>query len=273
MSDRPAHALRNKTHSSMAKAIKLVAEGQAQACVSSGNTGALMGFGLKYLGALPAIDRPAICKAMPTMRGYCYLLDLGANVSASAQQLLEFGIMGAAMAQTAGNLNPSVGLLNMGREIEKGDNLRRDALELMQRQQSTLNFIGFVEGDDIYEGSTDVIVCDGFTGNAVLKASEGAFQLLSSRLSNVFNVDRKARVVKKLAESYLQSWRSAHHPSSHNGAAFLGLNGIVVKSHGAASPDAFESALRVAHDQALSALPSMIAAAMTKSSKGEKTCE
>ncbi len=272
MSDRPAHALRNKPNSSMAKAIKLVAEGQAQACVSAGNTGALMGFGLKYLGALPAIDRPAICKAVPTVRGSCYLLDLGANVSVSAQQLLEFGIMGAAMARTAGNPEPRIGLLNVGREIEKGDSLRREAFELM-RHCSSLNFMGFVEGDDIYAGSMDVIVCDGFTGNAVLKASEGAFQLLSSRLSNAFKTDWKARLAHKLAEPYLQGWRAAHHPSSHNGAAFLGLNGVVVKSHGSALPDAFESALRVAHDQALNALPSMIAAAMTNSSKGGHSCD
>lgn len=258
MSDRPAFALRNKTNSSMAKAVQLVAKGEADACISAGNTGALMAFGLKYLGTLPDISRPAICKAVPNIHGICYLLDLGANLSATAVQLQQFAVMGASMAQIGGKEQPRVGLLNVGREPQKGGDLQQRAAELMDNTPG-LFYHGFVEGGDIFTGRADVIVCDGYTGNTLLKASEGVTTLLGRDLDQRFHRSPLARLAGWLASPYLAEWRQANDPTSLNGAALLGLKGIVVKSHGAASDTGFMSALQVAFDQASNNIPRLIA--------------
>lgn len=257
MSDRPALALRNKTNSSMAKAVRLVADGRADACVSAGNTGALMAFGLKYLGTLPDITRPAICRAVPNVHGVCYLLDLGANLSATPDQLQQFAVMGAAMARITGSSNPLVGLLNVGREPQKGGGLQQKAAAQIAATPG-LTYIGFVEGSDIYTGRVDVIVCDGFTGNALLKASEGVASLLGADLIRRFNGTLRAQLAGWLARPYMRDWRQANDPATLDGAALLGLKGVVIKSHGSASETGFKSALKVAYEQAKNNIPQLI---------------
>lgn len=243
MTDKPGQALRHKSQSSMALAIELVAAGTAQACVSSGNTGALMAFGLQKLGTLPGIDRPAICKAIPASSGRSFMLDLGANIECGANHLLQFAFLGSAMATAAGVDRPKIGLLNVGIEAHKGGQLQQQALKLLHA--SELNTLGFVEGDGIYSGIVDVVVCDGFTGNAVLKACEGAAALMRSSLrEKLAGADLSFDV-----NARLQTWVQMYNPEKYNGAALLGLNGVVVKSHGDTTEAGFIAALQVAKDQ------------------------
>jgi phosphate acyltransferase len=243
--DKPGIALRSKRDSSMAMAVKLVADGGADACVSAGNTGALMAFGLHFLGLIDGVDRPAICKGMPSLSGSCYLLDIGANVSCSAQNLFEFARLGVDFARSRGIPDPRVGLLNVGTEAQKGAELQRDAFSYMNNN-SEINFIGFVEGGDIYRGVADVVVCDGFSGNVLLKASEGAADLMRSSLKLAFNQNILTRLAGVLAYPVLSSWQSQFDPNRHNGAAFLGLKGVVVKSHGSSGETGWINALQVA---------------------------
>lgn len=250
----------------MAKTVQLVADGSADACVSAGNTGALMAFGLKYLGTLPDIARPAICKAVPNIHGACYLLDLGANLSATADQLQQFAVMGAAMARVTGNSNPVVGLLNVGREPQKGGELQQKAAAQIKATPG-LVYIGFVEGGDIYTGRADVIVCDGFTGNALLKASEGVASLLGIDLNRRFSGTPRARLAGWLARPYMREWRRANDPATLDGAALLGLNGVVIKSHGSASEVGFRSALKVAYGQAKNNIPQLISESVQSKAK------
>lgn len=261
MADRPASALRRKRESSMALAVRMVASGDADACVSGGNTGALMAFGLHSIGTMPGIERPAICKALPSSSGVCWVLDLGANLECTPAQLRQFACMGAALARLGGADAPRVALLNVGVEHQKGRPLEQEAAALLA-VQSGLNFIGFVEGRDIYRGVAEVVVCDGFTGNVLLKASEGAAELLQQTLKNAFQSGVAARIASWLARPALSAWSERYNPARLNGATFLGLNGVVVKSHGGASEEGFIAALDVAHEQVTHQIIAAIATAV-----------
>lgn len=261
MQEQPGKALRHKRESSMALAVKMVTTGEADACVSGGNTGALMAFGLHLLGTMPGIERPAICKAVPSKDGVCWVLDLGANLECSAEHLRQFACMGSALAKLNGVGSPRVALLNVGVEHQKGRELEQEAAALL-KAQSGMNFVGFVEGGDIYRGKVDVVVCDGFTGNALLKASEGAAELLQNSLKNTFQSTAAGRLTGWLARPVLRSWGSRYDPARLNGASLLGLSGVVVKSHGGATEAGFIAALNVAREQAAHRIIDTMAAAV-----------
>ncbi|MDO9322341.1 MAG: phosphate acyltransferase PlsX [Pseudomonas sp.] len=254
MAERPAQALRGKPDSSMRVALELVRSGRAQACVSAGNTGALMALSRYVLKTLPGIDRPAMVTAIPTARGPCYLLDLGANVDCSAEHLYQFALMGVVAAEASGVTNPRVALLNVGTEEIKGNQQVKLAASLLQ-QAIGLNYIGFVEGDGLYRGEADVVVCDGFVGNILLKSSEGLAAMIAARIEAVFSQSLLSRLVGALALPLLRRLKSELGPVQHNGASFLGLQGIVVKSHGSASPEAFQTAIRRALTEVQENLP------------------
>jgi glycerol-3-phosphate acyltransferase PlsX len=243
MAERPAQALRGKPDSSMRVALELVRAGRAQACVSAGNTGALMALSRYVLKTLPGIDRPAMVTAIPTARGSCHLLDLGANVDCSADQLYQFALMGVVAAEASGVVNPRVALLNVGTEEIKGNQQVKLAATLLQ-QAVGLNYIGFIEGDGLYRGEADVVVCDGFVGNILLKSSEGLAAMIGARIEAIFRQSWRSRLVGVLALPLLRRLKNELGPVQHNGASFLGLQGIVVKSHGSASPEAFQTAIR-----------------------------
>ncbi|WP_137817847.1 phosphate acyltransferase PlsX [Pseudomonas sp. 2FG] len=243
MDDRPAQALRGKPDSSMRVALELLRDGRAQACVSAGNTGALMALSRYVLKTLPGIDRPAMVTAIPTERGHCHLLDLGANVDCSAEHLYQFAVMGAVAAEALGVARPRIALLNVGTEDIKGNQQVKLAASLLQ-QVEELNYIGYIEGDGLYRGEADVVVCDGFVGNILLKSSEGLAAMISARMEALFKQGLGSRLVGSLALPLLRRLQADLAPARHNGASFLGLQGIVVKSHGAAGPEGFQSAIR-----------------------------
>jgi glycerol-3-phosphate acyltransferase PlsX len=254
MADQPAQALRGKPDSSMRIALELVCTGRAQACVSAGNTGALMALSRYVLKTLPGIDRPAMVTAIPTARGSCHLLDLGANVDCSAEQLYQFALMGVVASEAAGVVNPRVALLNVGTEDIKGSQQVKLAATLLQ-QAAGLNYIGFIEGDGLYRGEADVVVCDGFVGNILLKSSEGLAAMIGARIEAIFRQSLLSRLVGALALPMLRRLKNELGPVQHNGASFLGLQGIVVKSHGSASPEAFQAAIRHALVEVQANLP------------------
>ena len=242
-------AIRSKKNSSMRVAIDLVKEGRAQACVSAGNTGALMGTAKFVLKTLPGIDRPAICAVLPTRTGQVYALDLGANADCTPEQLVQFAIMGATLVrEVEGKANPTIGLLNIGAEEIKGNEVVKKAGELLR--QSPLNFHGNVEGDDIYKGTTDVVVCDGFVGNVALKTSEGLAKMLGDFLKEEYTRSPLARLAALVSLPVIKRFRKRVDHRRYNGAALLGLKGIVVKSHGSADRLAFATALARAHSEA-----------------------
>jgi glycerol-3-phosphate acyltransferase PlsX len=242
-------AIRTKKRSSMRIAIDLVKEGRAQACVSAGNTGALMGTAKFVLKTLPGIDRPAICAVLPTRRGQVYMLDLGANADCTPENLVQFAIMGATLVKAVeGKANPTVGLLNIGSEEIKGSDLVKRAGELLR--SSPVNFHGNVEGDDIYEGTTDVVVCDGFAGNVALKTSEGLAKMLGDFLKEEYTRNVFARIAAVVSYPVIQRFRRRVDHRRYNGAALVGLKGIVVKSHGSADRLAFTTALNRAYSEA-----------------------
>jgi glycerol-3-phosphate acyltransferase PlsX len=235
-------AIRTKKDSSMRVAIDLVKSGRAQACVSAGNTGALMGTAKFVLKTLPGIDRPAICAVLPTRTGQVYALDLGANADCTSEQLLQFAIMGATLvAAVEGKARPTVGLLNIGSEEIKGNDVVKQAGELLKK--SPLNFHGNVEGDDIYKGTTDVVVCDGFVGNVALKTSEGLAKMLGDFLKEEYTRSIFTRLAAAVSYVVIKRFRRRVDHRRYNGAALLGLRGIVVKSHGSADRLAFRTAL------------------------------
>ena len=248
MNEPPVHAMRFKKDSSMRVAINLVKAGEAQACVSAGNTGALMAISRFVLKTLPAIDRPAIASLLPNMNGgYTYVLDLGANVDCTPEQLMQFGVMGAMLvAAVEHKERPSVGLLNIGVEDIKGNDTVKQAAELLRA--SGLNFHGNVEGDDIFKGTVDVVVCDGFVGNSVLKASEGVVKMIVAFLRQEFSRNPLRKLSALLAMPVLNALRARMDPGRYNGASLLGLKGVVIKSHGSADRDAFGQALGRAAD-------------------------
>jgi phosphate acyltransferase len=242
-------AIRTKKHSSMRIAIDLVKEGRAQACVSAGNTGALMAMAKFVLKTIPGIDRPAICAVLPTRTGVVYALDLGANADCTPEQLLQFAIMGSTLVKAVeGKANPTVGLLNIGSEEIKGNEVVKRAGELLRA--APINFHGNVEGDDIYKGTTDVVVCDGFVGNVALKTSEGLAKMLGDFLKEEFTRSWWTRVLAVFAYPVIRHFRRRVDHRRYNGAAFLGLRGIVVKSHGSADRLSFSTALARAASEA-----------------------
>jgi glycerol-3-phosphate acyltransferase PlsX len=258
-SDKPSVAVRSKREASMGRAVKAVADQNADACISAGNTGALMALGLFTLKTLPGISRPAICTTFPTVRGRTYVLDLGANIECSADQLYQFAVLAHLTAQRLDkNVNPSIRLLNLGVEETKGSDELQNAAGLLE-QDASLNYAGFVEGDGIFEGLADIVVCDGFSGNIALKTSEGFASMIAALLEDLFSKSWLARVSLSLVSRSFKDLKTKLDPALYNGAYLLGLNGVIVKSHGSASTKAFGHALDVAISAAENNLPKALA--------------
>ena len=246
MDEAPADALRKKKDSSMRVAVNLVKDGTADACVSAGNTGALMAIARFVLKTLPGIDRPAIASQLPSKSGETLVLDLGANVNCTPAHLLQFAAMGSALVAAVDGIDrPTIGLLNIGEEDIKGNNVVKETAELLKA--STLNFVGNVEGDDIYNGTTNVVVCDGFVGNVALKTSEGLAQMLYEFLRAEFTRNILTRLAAAVVYPVLMSFKRRIDPRRYNGATLVGLKGVVVKSHGGADVFAFTNALKRAY--------------------------
>jgi glycerol-3-phosphate acyltransferase PlsX len=251
MDESPQSALKNKKDSSMRVAINLVKNGEAHACVSAGNTGALMATARFVLKMLPGIDRPAIAAPLPSQKGMVHVLDLGANADCTPEHLLQFAIMGAMLVSSIEHKErPSVGLLNIGSEDIKGNEVVKRAGELLRN--SHLNFYGNVEGNDIYKGTTDVIVCDGFVGNVALKTSEGLAQMMSRFLTQEFKRNWLTKIMALACMPVLRAFKRRLDPRRYNGATFLGLRGIVVKSHGGADSFSFLHAIHTAIEESRS---------------------
>ena len=248
-SDKPSQALRRSKTSSMGMAIQSVKSGDAHAAVSSGNTGALMAMALFALRTMPGIDRPALAALLPTLKNDSVVLDLGANTECDAENLVQFAVMGAAFARTVLGLErPRVALLNIGEEELKGTGEIREAALLLRGTSLPMRFEGFVEGDKIGQGNVDVIVTDGFSGNIALKTAEGTGKLVIGLLTQAFKSSWLTQLGYLLSRGALRALRAHLDPNAHNGAVFLGLNGIVVKSHGGASVRGIANAIGVAHD-------------------------
>ena len=251
MDESPQSALKNKKDSSMRVAINLVKTGEANACVSAGNTGALMATARYVLKTLPGIDRPAIASTLPSENGTTHMLDLGANADCTPEHLLQFAIMGAMLVSCVEhNPSPTIGLLNIGSEDIKGNDVVKQAAELLRA--SHLNFYGNVEGDDIFKGTVDVVVCDGFVGNVALKTTEGLAHMMGKFLTEEFKRNWLTKLMAMCAMPVLKAFKRRLDPRLYNGASFLGLRGIVVKSHGGADEVAFYHAIKVAIDEARS---------------------
>ena len=259
MDELPSQALRAKKDSSMRIAVDLVKEGSANACVSAGNTGALMAIARFLLKTLPGVDRPAICSALPSMHGHTHVLDLGANVESSARHLFEFAVMGSVLASAVDDLSrPRVGLLNIGQEATKGSERIKEAARMLA--DSDIHYIGFVEGDDLYLGTANVIVCDGFAGNVALKSSEGVAHMITKFVKQEFERNLLTRAAAWIAGPVLKASRTRFDPREYNGASFVGLRGTVVKSHGSADVKAFAKAITEACAEARQNIPERISA-------------
>jgi glycerol-3-phosphate acyltransferase PlsX len=250
MHDPIAVALRTKRNSSMRVAINLIKEGRADVCVSAGNTGALMAIARFVLKTLDGIDRPAIAGVIPNQKGgLTTMLDLGANVDCSPDHLFQFAVLGAALVEAIDEKErPTVGLLNIGEEVIKGNDVVKEAGELLRGSQ--LNFYGNVEGNDIFKGTTDIVVCDGFVGNVALKASEGLATMLGEFIREEFTRGPLAKVQAMTAWPVLNRFKRRVDHRRHNGASLLGLRGLVLKSHGSADAVGFESALERGYEEA-----------------------
>ena len=257
MDDLPSHALRNKKDSSMRVAINLVKEGAADACVSAGNTGALMATARFVLKMIPGVERPALIVPLPNSSGHTHMLDLGANIDVSAEVLMEFAVMGSILCNVVENVdNPRVGLLNIGAEEIKGNEIIKEAARLLT--ETPLNYIGFVEGDDIYNGRADVVVCDGFVGNVSLKTTEGVAKLIRQFLSEEFKRNIFTKLAGLIAMPVLKALKGRIDPRSYNGSSLLGLQGVVVKSHGGADSIALANAINVAKLEREKNVPELI---------------
>ena len=249
MDEQPQSALRGKKDSSMRVGINLVKSGEAQACVSAGNTGALMATARYVLKTIPGIDRPAIASYLPTRTGKVCMLDLGANTDCTAEHLLQFALMGSTLVTALEHKpTPSIGLLNIGSEDIKGNEVVKQAAVLLRA--SDLNFYGNVEGNDIFKGTTDVVVCDGFVGNVSLKTTEGLAQMLGGFLHEEFSRNLFTKLAALIAMPVLKAFKRRVDHRRYNGASFLGLRGIVVKSHGSADVLAFRCAIDRAANEA-----------------------
>ena len=269
MDEPPADALRKKKDSSLRVAIDLVKSGAAAAAVSAGNTGALMATARFVLKTLPGIDRPAICTTLPTMHGHVHMLDLGANVDCTPEQLVQFAIMGSILVTAVeGKPNPRVGLLNIGEEDIKGNETVKRAAELLRI--APVNYSGYVEGDEIYTGDMDVIVCDGFVGNVALKTSEGLARMVTHFMRQEFKRNLFTRLSALLALPALNAFKKRVDPRRYNGASLVGLNGTVIKSHGGADRLAFEHAILEALAEARKDVPQRIGEALAVMQAKEK---
>jgi len=257
MHDEPALAMRKKKDSSMRVAINLVHDGRADALVSAGNTGALMATARFVLKTLPGIDRPAICTTIPSRNGHTHMLDLGANVDCSAEHLFQFAVMGSVLTEAIDNIErPRVGLLNIGSEAMKGNAQVKAADEYLA--DAPLNYIGFVEGDDIYSDKVDVVVCDGFIGNISLKTAEGVAKLISYYMKEEFKRGLYNKLAGLIALPVLKAFRKRIDPGAYNGASLLGLKGIVIKSHGGADVNAYANAIEIAVVEVQKSVPQQI---------------
>lgn len=246
MDELPSKALRNKKDSSMRVAIDLVKEGTAGGCVSAGNTGALMATARFVLKMLPHVDRPAIITALPSMDGHTWMLDLGANVDCSAEHLFQFAVMGSQLVTSLDDEIPAprIGLLNIGQEEIKGNEQVKRAHDLLTK--ADINYVGYVEGDDVFMGGVDVVVCDGFVGNVALKSSEGVAKMIAHFMRQGFKRNLLTRLAGLAALPVLRRFRQSIDPRRYNGASLLGLRGVVIKSHGGADVLAYENAIRIA---------------------------
>jgi glycerol-3-phosphate acyltransferase PlsX len=263
MDEPPAQALRLKKDSSMRVAMDLVKDGRAQAAVSAGNTGALMAISKVVLKMLPGIDRPAIASILPTIKGHTYVLDLGANVDCTSEHLFQFAVMGSILVSVLESIErPSIGLLNIGEEEIKGNEVVKGAAELLRA--SDLNFFGNIEGNDIYKGTTDVVVCDGFVGNVALKTSEGLAQMIGTFLREEFSRGPLRKLMYLVARPVIQAFRNRVDHRRYNGASLLGLRGVVVKSHGSSDAYGFEQAVARAADAVRNDLIARITHCMTR---------
>jgi len=257
MTDAPADAIRKKKDSSMRVAINLVKEGAAEACVSAGNTGALMATSKFVLKMLPGIDRPAIIAELPSMSGTLHMLDLGANTLCTAEHLFQFALMGSIVTADITKIEaPRIALLNIGAEDSKGNDTVKEAAALLSA--STLNYIGFIEGNEIFSGKADVIVADGFTGNVALKTMEGTVGLMSTYLRRAFTRNWLASLQALLARPVLKRLAREADSRNYNGATLVGLNGIVIKSHGSADAYAFQHAIDTAIVEVRNQVPQQI---------------
>ena len=251
MEDKPSHVLRRGKDTSMWHTIQTLKAGDADVAISAGNTGALMAVSMFGLGIIEGISRPAIAVIWPTLKGQCIVLDVGANVTASEEQLVDFAVMGEAFAHAVfGLAKPTVGILNVGSEDQKGNDGVRAAAQILRGSNLPMAFHGFVEGDDIAKGTVDVVVTDGFTGNIALKTAEGTARLVGSYLRQALKRSLFSRLGAMIASGALQTLRRKLDPRTQNGGVFLGLNGIVVKAHGGADAVGFASAVDTAIDMA-----------------------
>ena len=248
MDESPAHALRKKKDSSMRVAINMVREGESNACISAGNTGALMATAKFVLKTIPGIERPAICSTLPKLHGHTYMLDLGANIDSPSEILFQFGIMGNVLIKCLEDIaSPTIGLLNIGEEELKGNDTLKAAADLFRK--SDLNYQGFVEADKIFLGNTDLVVCDGFIGNIALKASEGVVQLITAALKEEFSKNILTKSSALVASPALNALKARLDHRRYNGASLLGLRGTVVKSHGGTDAMGFGYAVEVAIEE------------------------
>ncbi len=260
MDESPVQALRTKKDSSMWLALNLIKQGEAQACVSAGNTGALMAMARFILKTLPGVDRPAIVAMLPTMKANTTVrvLDLGANVDSEVEHLFQFAVMGSVLAEAVDGIErPTVGLLNIGSEAIKGNKQVKELAQLLLKTPS-LNYVGYVEGDAIYQGVADIVVCDGFVGNIALKVTEGVAKLINYSMRCAFQRNWLTRLSGLAASHVLQRVRKQIDPEHYNGASFLGLQGIVIKSHGGANSVAFEHAINKAILEVQKNIPQLI---------------
>ncbi len=268
MDESPASALRGKKDSSMRVAINLLKSGDADACISAGNTGALMATARFVLKTLPGIERPALCSAIPGDNSRAYMLDLGANLESTAQNLYQFALMGSELVKAVHGISaPRIGLLNVGSEDMKGVEEVRQAGKLLTA--SNLNYQGFIEGDQIYKSVVDVVVCDGFVGNVSLKSSEGVARFVTDRLKEEFKGSLWGKLSALVAMPVLKAFADKVNPDRYNGASLLGLNGVVVKSHGGANEFAFGNAIDLAVVEGLENVPAKIAKQLEDNSSAE----
>lgn len=257
MDELPSKALRNKRQSSMRLALNLVKDGDAVACVSAGNTGALMAVSKFVLKMIPGVSRPAICSSLPTMKGHVHVLDLGANVDIDGETLSQFALMGSVLAKAVDNNDkPRVGLLNIGEEEIKGLQRIKDANVILKK--SNINYIGYIEGNEIFKGDVDVVACDGFDGNIALKATEGVAKMIAFYLKQAFKKNIFTKMVAFLSLPVLKAFKEKVDPSRYNGAPLLGLRKIVIKSHGGADVLAFFNAIAEARLETSKNVPEMI---------------
>ncbi|MGH8477100.1 MAG: phosphate acyltransferase PlsX [Methylococcales bacterium] len=258
MDDEPSKVLRNKKDSSMRVAINLVRDQVASACVSAGNTGALMATARFVLRMIPGIDRPAIIATLPSIRGHTYVLDLGANVECSAEHLFQFAVMANELVKAVEGLDrPKIGLLNIGSEVIKGNEQLKQAAKLLA--DADLNFVGFSEGNDVCAGDVDIVVTDGFVGNVALKSAEGVAKMISHEIKKAFSRNLLAKLAGLIVSPVLKSFKNHIDPRRYNGASLLGLRGIVIKSHGGADALAVANAIKTARLEVEQALIEKIA--------------